>query len=88
MDQTSALSVTTQFRSIGDITSLIFNPEDDCFYGCNATSNSLIKIEGISFFLFFPFCFFSFSVLRTILIYMNYRNKVGTIFEIRGHLGA
>lgn len=41
--------VTTILRGIGDITSLIFNPHDECFYGCELTSKTIVKIKGIWF---------------------------------------
>lgn len=43
------VSIRTDLRGIGYITSLVFNPNDDCFYGCNATSNTITKIKGINF---------------------------------------
>lgn len=47
--ETKALSVSTCVRCVGDITSLIFNPHDGNFYGCNETSKSIVTIQGISF---------------------------------------
>lgn len=47
---TKAVSVITCYRSFGDFTSLVLNPHDCCFYGCNTTSKAFVKIEGIYFF--------------------------------------
>lgn len=49
MEKLSA-SVTTLVSGVGDITSLIFNPHDTCFYGCESSTNSIIRIKGIQAF--------------------------------------
>lgn len=48
MEQTNVTTaIKTICSGIGDITSLVFNPHDGCFYGCKPTSKSIIKIKGI-----------------------------------------
>lgn len=48
MEQITALIVTTILNGVGDVSSLVFNPHDDCFYGCVPSSHDIIKIQGIS----------------------------------------
>lgn len=47
MEQESkACNVTTSMQGIGEITSLVFNPNDDHFYGSNITHKAIVKIKG------------------------------------------
>lgn len=75
-----ALNITS-LHTPGEITSLVFNPHDECFYGCNAISHTIVQIKGIYF--IYLFCFALSVLLVLILSNIVFLKKERSAFGIK-----